>query len=71
MDWAQRDELFAKLKAKPGFKGKVWAKCFDCTYDPEGQGAWRQQVDACGVTSCALYEVRPRSFASAEPTLQE
>jgi hypothetical protein len=66
MDWQQRDALFEKLKAKNGYKGKVQAKCFDCTYDPEGVGNWRQQVDACGVTTCALYEVRPRSSSSVD-----
>ena len=34
-------------------------KCRDCTYDAAAPGSWRNQVEACTVTSCALWEVRP------------
>jgi len=34
-------------------------KCKDCTYDPAAPGSWRNQVEACTVQSCALWEVRP------------
>lgn len=36
-------------------------KCKQCTYDPLGEGNWRQQVGACRVVSCPLYPVRPVS----------
>jgi len=37
-------------------------KCRDCIYDPEsGLGTWRQQVEACGVTTCPLHPYRPVS----------
>jgi len=35
--------------------------CKDCIYDPSNGGNWRQQVEACTVTSCALYDIRPVS----------
>jgi hypothetical protein len=35
--------------------------CKSCTYDDLAAGTWRQQVTLCGVKSCALYEVRPKS----------
>lgn len=33
--------------------------CKNCTYDQESPGTWREQVENCSVTSCALYAVRP------------
>ena len=34
--------------------------CKNCIVDEqEGNGTWRQQVQACTATACALYEVRP------------
>ena len=35
--------------------------CKDCVYDEIAAGTWRQQVTLCGVKSCALYDVRPKS----------
>jgi len=35
--------------------------CESCTYDNLAAGTWRQQVTLCGVKSCALYDVRPKS----------
>lgn len=61
MDWQKRDETFNKMKSRKGYASKVAAKCFDCIYDPENDGNWRQQVTACSVVTCALYEVRPKS----------
>lgn len=38
------------------------AYCKYCTYDPLcGGGTWRQQVEACTVTQCPLWPVRPLS----------
>jgi len=45
-------------------KKAVEAKCKDCTYDPKAGGSWREQVEACTVRSCALWEVRPISVAT-------
>ena len=36
-------------------------KCKDCTYDPMGEGNWRQQVGDCRVKVCALWPIRPVS----------
>ena len=33
--------------------------CKDCIYDKTNGGTWRQQVEDCTVTKCALYPVRP------------
>lgn len=41
----------------------IRAKCRDCIYDECSPGTWRQQVDACTSTDCALHEWRPRSSA--------
>lgn len=40
--------------------------CKSCIHDPKaGTGSWRQQVEACTVKKCALYPVRPMSYADA------
>ncbi len=58
----RRAELIARQAKQAGFKGKINAKCIECIYDPlQGQGNWRQQVQACTDTGCPLYEVRPTS----------
>ena len=36
-------------------------KCKECLYDPEVEGTWRMQVEACELTACALYPYRPKS----------
>ena len=36
-------------------------KCKECLYDPEVEGTWRMQVEACELTDCALYPYRPKS----------
>lgn len=45
-------------------KKAIEAKCKDCTYDPETNGTWRDQTEQCQVTSCALWEVRPKTMAT-------
>jgi hypothetical protein len=35
--------------------------CLICGHDKLAAGTWRQQVTLCGVKSCALYDVRPKS----------
>ena len=39
----------------------IEAKCKDCTYDPLDSGTWRQQVERCDITDCALWNYRPKS----------
>lgn len=36
-------------------------KCKECIYDEHNGGTWREQTEACTVTSCALYDLRPIS----------
>ena len=50
-------------KGKRSLRSAINAHCKDCIYDEhaKGEGNWRQQVEACTVTKCALYEVRPIS----------
>jgi hypothetical protein len=47
---------------RKGLRKSINDKCKECCYHPDnGGGSWRQQVEACTVTSCALWEVRPKS----------
>jgi len=48
---------------KHSLRGAINGYCRDCIYDPQDKGAgnWRQQVEACTVTKCSLYPVRPIS----------
>ena len=39
----------------------IAAKCKECTYDPLDDGTWRQQVQRCEMTDCALWKYRPKS----------
>ena len=52
------------IEPKKSLRGAINSHCRDCIYDATrnaGLGSWRQQVEACTVTKCALYEVRPVS----------
>ena len=44
--------------------------CKECSYDPEdkGAGTWRQQIEACVMSDCPLYEFRPLPRTNS-PTL--
>jgi hypothetical protein len=44
------------------------AKCKDCIYDKCAPGNWRQQVTACTIRSCSLWEYRPKSRPKAQRT---
>lgn len=52
--------------AKPSAKKCIAEMCKDCIYDTEEVGSWRAQVEACEVTTCPLYPVRPRTIASIQ-----
>lgn len=47
--------------------------CKDCTYDAafRGGGTWREQVSACGITKCALWELRPISKPKKGSAVEE
>ena len=38
--------------------------CKECIYDHTEPGSWRAQTEACTITSCPLYPVRPMTTAS-------
>jgi hypothetical protein len=41
-------------------RAAINAMCKGCLYDPgNGNGAWREQVQACTSSNCALHAVRP------------
>ncbi len=58
---------------KRSLRGAINAYCRSCGYDDTpraGLGAWREQIEACAVTKCPLYEVRPMS-RRREPLVSE
>ena len=48
----------------------IEVKCKDCIYDPLDDGTWRQQVERCELTDCALWNYRPKS-RSKKPSLPD
>ncbi len=57
----ERANLIRKMAGKPGLRGKIDAKCCDCTYDPLDSGTWRKQVENCAIVDCSLHSVRPQA----------
>ena len=49
-----------KSKKYTTLRAAVNAHCKGCIYDPLAGGTWLQQVDACEITKCEMYEWRPR-----------
>jgi hypothetical protein len=39
-------------------------KCRDCIYDSCAPGNWRQQVQACTISTCSLWAYRPKSSSA-------
>ena len=35
-------------------------KCKECMYDPEAEGTWKTQIEACDLTDCSLWPYRPK-----------
>jgi hypothetical protein len=42
-------------------RAAINAKCKDCIYDDCAPGNWRQQVQACTISTCSLWAYRPKS----------
>jgi hypothetical protein len=42
-------------------RAAINAKCKDCIYDKCAPGNWRQQVEACTISTCSLWVYRPKS----------
>lgn len=55
---------------RPSFRQVINAKCKQCIYDPADRGTWRQQVEGCTVTVCALWPLRPLSRVRVVPVIQ-
>lgn len=53
---------------RPSLRGCINKMCRDCIYDKYGRGTWRQQVEACTITSCPLHPVRPIGAKPREET---
>jgi len=62
-DEAEEGGETASRTVKLSLRGAINDACKDCIYDDQDKGAgnWRQQVEACTVTKCPLYPVRPIS----------
>lgn len=40
----------------------IAAHCKGCIYDPEEKGTYQDQIEACTITKCELYEHRPMTL---------
>ena len=56
-------DLTTQLKKPNSLRACIDQNCRDCCYDSLDKGTWRQQVEACEIASCALWNVRPKSKA--------
>lgn len=55
------------MNKRPSLRKAIDQHCKNCIYDPiSGKGAWREQVEACTSTHCALFDVRPKSARKAQ-----
>ena len=48
-------ETIKKISAQKAIKNH----CKGCIYDSEEKGTWLQQIEACTITKCELYNHRP------------
>ena len=64
---AERNAVTGKKRSR---RQAIAEYCKECSYDPEdkGAGTWRQQIEACVMSDCPLYEFRPLSRTNS-PTL--
>ena len=64
---AERNFVTGKKRSR---RQAIEEYCKECSYDPEdkGAGTWRQQIEACVMSDCPLYEFRPLSRTNS-PTL--
>jgi hypothetical protein len=60
-----------KTRKRPSLKAAVENMCKQCIYDTSADGTWRQQVENCSSTECALYDVRPMTGKSIIASRQE
>ena len=48
----------------------IAAKCKECIYDPEDDGTWRMQTEACELSDCALWAYRPMPYKPRRQPVQ-
>lgn len=54
--------------SRPSLRAAINAMCKSCLYDPSnGNGAWREQVQGCSSSNCALHSVRPLPVKAKKP----
>jgi hypothetical protein len=46
----------------PSLRKAINDHCRSCGYDSLDKGTWRYQVENCPVSSCKLYDVRPKTY---------
>ena len=49
------------MESKRSMRSAINDFCRGCIYDSLAGGTWRQQVEACTMPDCALYQYRPVS----------
>ena len=57
--------IVKKQLSTSGLRGRVNAFCVTCTFDDLQPGTWKQQIEACTVKSCPLWDVRPCSKSNS------
>lgn len=62
-----KSEVIERLIGIPGLRARVDAHCVSCIYDETEEGTWRQQVQACVVYSCPIWDVRSQTRARDLP----
>jgi hypothetical protein len=56
----QRVFVRAGGASRPSLRSAIDAMCKNCLYDPgNGNGGWREQIQGCSSSNCALHPVRP------------
>ncbi len=46
---------------KVGMRQRINDNCKECCYDNKEVGNWRQQIQACEITRCQFWDIRPIS----------
>lgn len=54
----RKSPLEKALEQPTSLRLAINAKCYDCGYDHEDVGSWRDQIRYCPSTDCPLYPVR-------------
>ena len=60
-----KSKLIETVLQKSGLRARIDANCIACIYDVRSPGTWRQQVENCLVSDCAIWDVRAKCRRSA------